>query len=103
MQSKILFGAVALLVIASAVVQAAPAWYSIQGSSGSYRIVGGKSDSALAQAYWDADTETTGWASLGLYSGSKSGASALARAHAAGYLEGTLNGVLKPPLISHSL
>lgn len=89
MQSKIVFVAVALLVIASAMVQAAPAWYSITGSSGSYRIVGGQSDSALAQAYWDADVEPTGWANLGLYSSSKSGASAQARAHAAGYLEGT--------------
>jgi len=89
MHPKVLFGVVAVLLVAS-VTSAAPVWYSITGSQGSYGVQIGQLPNSIAQAYLDTNSiGTTGWATLGLYTKASTNAPALAKAHAAGYLEGS--------------
>ena len=88
MKSTIVFGVLAVVLIASSAA-AAPIWYSITGSRGSYNVQQGQQASAIAEAYYESESiQTTGWATLGLYTRSKSSVPKLQKAHAAGYLEG---------------
>jgi hypothetical protein len=90
MKSTIVFGVLAVVLIASSAA-AAPIWYSITGSRGSYNVQQGQQASAIAEAYYESESiQTTGWATLGLYTRSKSSVPKLQKAHAAGYLEGFL-------------
>ena len=91
MQAKLLFGVLAALVAVS-VVSAQPVWYSITGSQSNYRVQAGQVTGSLAEAYLDSNAvHTTGWGTLGLYTDESSPATPSAKAHAAGYLEGTLS------------
>lgn len=88
MKSSIVLAAFAVLLIASGAV-AAPLWYSITGTAPNYHIQAGQVTSAVAQAHYDsASIQTTGWATLGLYSKAVNGASNEHKANAAGFLEG---------------
>lgn len=88
MRRGVVLSTIALLAIVSFAAAASPAWFSIQGVVGNYRVVQGKVQGSLAQAYYDADVQPTGWATLGLYSRPQ-GIADVNRANAAGYLEGT--------------
>lgn len=90
MQAKLVFGVLAALVAVS-VVSAQPVWYSITGSQSNYRVQAGQITGSLAEAYLDSNAaKTTGWGTLGLYTKASTNVPASAKAHAAGYLEGTL-------------
>lgn len=94
MKSSIVLATFAVLLIASGAV-AAPLWYSITGTAPNYHIQAGQVTSAVAQAHYDsASIQTTGWATLGLYTKAVDPTPNEQKANAAGFLEGYLTSEL---------